>query len=83
MGFHGWNSMLLMKSNLKFDKAVSYVCTVCFKANVHVRQTTKVSFNGYYYFHTQTLVFNSYKSKEHCFVFSPRVHFCSSPRSKS
>lgn len=46
-----------------------------------IYNNTEVLFNAYYCFQTQTLDFNSYKSKEHYFVFFPRVHFCS--RSKS
>lgn len=47
-----------------------------------IYNNTEVLFNAYYYFHTQTLVFNSYESKKSIyFVFFPRVHFCS--RSKT
>lgn len=49
---------------------------------MHMYNNTKVPFNTCSYFHTQTLVLDAYKSKEHYFCVSPRVHFCSRTESK-
>lgn len=36
-----WVKQWIMKSNLKFDKVVSWICIICFKTKVHVQQIQK------------------------------------------